>query len=169
MSTGKGGIQFGNIGGTVNMNAGGDIVGGDKTTTKYSSPSMKTGFQKEEDKVEFMGQLEEIRSMMRELKSMIGETETIDEDDKDELIMEAIVHVKALKKAKEEAAGIDPGQEPPESKMKTVDSCFEKVAEFITRVDEIGQKTADFAEGLAPIASRVLPLLAGARHLFGLP
>ncbi len=52
----KGGFNFGNVGGNVSIEACGDIVAGDKTTTT----TITTGFKQEEDKQAFLQKIEEL-------------------------------------------------------------------------------------------------------------
>src|SRR6185503_20228909 len=101
----SGGIQFGNVGRDVKFEAGGDIVGGDKTTTTTVS-----GFRGDEDKQRFQAEIDVLREILREIKGHVEASSDVSADDKDELTGQIIHHVKELKKVKEETAPLNPGQ-----------------------------------------------------------
>ena len=87
----KGGFNFGNVGGNVSIEACGDIVAGDKTTT---TTTITMGFKQEEDKQAFLQKIEELRKELRQVKSEIEEVEGIDEDEKDAIIMAVMQQVR---------------------------------------------------------------------------
>jgi len=167
--TQKGGFNFGNVGGNVDMDAGGDIVGGDKTTTTTTTTTITQGFKQEEDKTEFVRQIDELRTMMRAIKSAIDGVEDLDEDQKDDLTMDVLQQVKDLKKVKEEAEDTPVGEEAPKEKAKLVGEYLDKTTTLMEKLKKMGEATAALAEKVAPAVIKALPLLASARHLFGLP
>ena len=107
----RGGIQFGNVGGSVSVQAGGDVVGGDKTTRITVS-----GFRSDAEKLQFQGDLETLRSILREVKGHLESSADLAGDDKDELTAETLSHVKALKEVNEATSTLSPGQAPPAAK-----------------------------------------------------
>ena len=163
-----GGFNFGNVGGNVSIEAGGDVVGGDKTTT---TTTITTGFKQEEDKQEFIQQVEELRKQLRQVKSEIETTEGIDEDDKDAIIMEVMQQVKALKTAKDEAEQLPAQQEPSQEKRDAIETPLNGVDNVISKVSAVFNKAADIGDKVRKIncLKLVFPILASTRHLFGLP
>jgi hypothetical protein len=89
-------------------------------------------------------------------------------DDKDELTGQIIHHVKELKKVKEETAPLNPGQAPPASVTKGVESQLDTAGTFIGKLQTIAGKSADLAVKVGGLVARVSPLLLSLRGLFGL-
>lgn len=170
-----GNFSFGNVGGDAsviagNIQAGGDIVAGDKTTTTTTTTTTIThGFKEEEDKAEFLKQIDELRAIMRQMRSEIEALEGLDEDEKDDLVMEVGQQVKDLKTAKEEAEQTEAGKEVPKDKAELMGEYLDKTTTLMEKLKKMGEATAATAEKLAPYVVKALPLLASARHLFGLP
>jgi TolA-binding protein len=127
----KGGFNFGNVGGNVTVEAGGDVVAGDKTTT--TTTTIITGFKQEEDKQEFIQQVEELRKQLRQVKGEIEATEGIDEDEKDAIIMEVMQQVKALKTAKDEAGQLPIQQEPSQEKRDAIEAPLNGVNGIVSK------------------------------------
>jgi len=109
-----GGFHFGNIGGNVSQNAGGDIVGGDKTTTTTT----QIGFAGEEQKKQFHSEIEQLREALRAMKTEIETCASLDQDEKDEVISEILQQVNALKEVKEKTAAVPPGKAAPGKEAK---------------------------------------------------
>ncbi len=160
----KGGFNFGNVGGNVSIEAGGDVVAGDKTTTT----TITTGFKQEQDKQEFIQQLEELRKQLRQVKSEIEDAEGIDEDEKDAIVMEVMQQVKALKTAKDEASLLPAQQEPSQEKREAIEAPLNAVNSIVSKVSAVFDKAADIGGKVRNI-NNLLPILLTARHLFGLP
>lgn len=142
--------------------AGGDVVGRDKSITNI-------GFQKEQDKQDFMQHLEELRGELRNIKSEIENAKNLDEDEKDNIVMEIMEQIKGLKSAKEEANDITPQQELPAEKKNSLEGYLAAAQNTIEKVESIGEKVSNFATTITPYVKKALPLLLSARHLFGLP
>ncbi|MEK8019249.1 MAG: hypothetical protein VSS75_020450 [Candidatus Parabeggiatoa sp.] len=159
----KGGFNIGNVGGNVSIQAGGDVVAGDKTTT-----TTITGFKQGQDKQEFIEQIEELRKQLRDIKSEIEETKGLDEDEKEAIIMEVMQQVKALKTAKEEAEQLPPQQEPSQEKRDAIEAPLNSVSQIISKISTVFENTADFGGKFKNVAY-ITSLLLSARHLFGLP
>ncbi len=155
-----------------NIQADGDIVTGDKTTTTITTTTTATiihGFKQEEDKVEFVKQIDELRGMLRKITSALDDVEGLDEDQKDEVTMEVLQQVKNLKEVKKEAEETPAGKEAPKEKAKVMGEYLDKTTTLMEKLKKMGEATAAATEQLVPYIVKALPLLASARHLFGLP
>lgn len=163
-ATQKGGFHFGSVGGDVSMEAGGDIVAGDKITT------VNQALEDDKNKEEFVKQIEDLRSMMRQMKSEIDKLESVDEDSKDEINLEIMQQINELKKVTEEVnkakAG---GNQIPKDKVETICKYLDSTSTVMDKLKKIGEKAGDFAEKVGPIFTKALPILLSARHLIGLP
>lgn len=159
----SGGFHFGNVGRDVKIEAGADVVGGDKVTTTHA------GFDDQTQKQEFLKQMDELRAALREIKSQVEGVEQFDEDAKDQLEMEILQQVSELKQAKQDAQQLEPGQSPPEDKLQSVGQCLDKADGLLDKIKGIGDSAAGIAESVAPIVAKALPILASARHLLGIP
>src|SRR2546423_7403263 len=93
------GFHIGNVGGGVNLSAGGDITGGDKTTTVTTT--IEKGFAGEEQKQQFQAEIEQLREALRAMKTEIEASASLDRDKKEEVIGDILEQVKALKDIKE--------------------------------------------------------------------
>jgi cob(I)alamin adenosyltransferase len=161
-------LHIGSIGG--NLSVGGDIVAGDKTTTGDSSITIiNYGFKKEEDKVEFVSQIDELISMINQIISHMDKIEGFDKNKKLEIINEITKQVKTLKTAKEEADGFPVGQEAPKEKAKTIEGCLDKTKNLMGKLQKTGAKIAGFGNKILPLVSKALVILVNVRTLFGLP
>ena len=67
----KAGFNIGSVGGNVSVSAGGDVVAGDKVTTTTSTTTITNGFKQEEDKQQFVRDIEDLRNALRELQTKI--------------------------------------------------------------------------------------------------
>lgn len=159
----SGGFEISNVGRDVTIEAGGDIVGGDKVTTTHA------GFDDQAQKQEFLDQLDELRSALREIKSQVESVEQYDEDAKDQLVMEILQQVSALKQAKQDAGQLEPGEAPPTDTLQSVGQCLEKAGGLLDKIKGIGAAASGIVERVVPIVARALPILASARHLLGIP
>ena len=164
----RGGFHFGNVGRDAKMNAGGDIVAGDKTVTTTTTTT-QSGFQSEEQKQEFQKQLEALREALRDIKAKVEAGAGLSADQKDELTTEILQHVKALKEVKETTADLPPGQKPPADLGKMVESNLEKASSILDKVQAVAKKSAELAANVGEFALKYGPLVLSARHLFGLP
>ena len=155
------GFNFGNVGGNISIEAGGDIVGGDKITTT----TITTGFKQEADKQAFIQQVEELRNQLRQVKSEIEAVDGIDEDEKDAIVIEVMQQVKALKVAKDEAEKLPAQQEPSQEKCDAIEAPLNAVDRIVSKVSKVFDKVSHVGAKVETL----LPILAAARHLFGLP
>ena len=77
--------------------------------------------------------------------------------------------VNALKKAKDEAAGLPVAQQPPRETMQVIEQGLESTGTVLDKVTTLCDKVVGFGEKVEPYVSKALPILLSARHLFGLP
>lgn len=161
----SGGFHFGKVGGAVNLSAGGDIVGGNKTTTT----TIQKGFRGEEQKQQFQAEVEQLRVALRTLKEQIARHPALTPDQKDEAESEILTHVTALKQVKEKTAAVPAGREAPPEIATTVQSTLERAGGVIDGLQRVAKKSIDVAETVGEFAQKFGPLLISARHLFGLP
>lgn len=159
----SGGFHIDSVGRDVKIEAGGDIVGGDKVTTT------NLGFDDHAQKQEFLTQLDELRSALREIKSQVESVEHLDEDAKDQLVVEILQQVSELQQAKQDADQLEPGQPPPADRLQSVGQCLEKAGGLLDKIKGIGDTASGFADSVAPIVAKALPILVSTRHLLGLP
>jgi hypothetical protein len=85
------------------------------------------------------------------------------------MTMEVLQQVKDLKEVREEAEKTPVGEEAPEEKKKSIEERLEKTNVVLEKLKKIGETSVAIGEKLGPILVKALPLIAGARHLFGLP
>ena len=158
----SGGINIGSVGRDANFDAGGDIVAGDKVTTTH------VVFGDQADKQEFLDQLDELRSAMREIKSQVEGIAQFDEDAKDQLVAEILQHVSELKQAKQDADQIEPGKPQPADRLQSVGKCLDKAGGLLDKIRGIGDTVSGIAESVMPMVAKALPIVASARHLLGI-
>ncbi len=157
-----GGIHINGTGRDVKVEAGGDIVGGDKVTTTH------VVFGDRAHKQEFLDQLDELRSALREIKSQIESVEQYDEDTRDQLVMEILQQVSSLKQAKQDADQMEPGEAPPAHTLQSVGQCLENAGGLLDKIKSIGETASGITKSVMPIVARALPIVASARHLLGI-
>jgi hypothetical protein len=161
------GIHIGKVGGDVSLTAGGDIVAGDKTT------HTQVGFQDQANKDQLLGQLEELRSALRELKGQVENAPQLDQDAKDQLVVEILQQVSSLKQAREDAQQVEPGPLTPGHaaavQLESVGQCLDKAGGLLDKVKSLGEAAAGLAGSLAPVLARAVPIVLSARHLLGIP
>jgi hypothetical protein len=102
----KGAFNIGSVGGNFSVSAGGDVVAGDKVTTATSTTTITNGFKEEEDKQQFVRDIEGLGSAPRELRAKLQEAVGVSQNDKDKIVAEVLQQVIALKAAKEEASSL---------------------------------------------------------------
>jgi regulator of replication initiation timing len=153
----NGGVQFGNVGGNVNVQ--GNIAGRDVNVATNQTP---VGFQQESHKSEFLDQLGELRSALNDIKSQIAGIKQLDAAAKEDLELEILQLRKELENTQNAAGELEAGKSPPEGIIESVTQGLEKTGGLLDRIKGLG-------ESVAPLLTRALPLLASARHLIGLP
>ncbi len=165
----KGGFNIGSVGGNLSVTAGGDVVAGDKVTTTTSTTTITNGFKQEEDKQQFVRDIEDLRNALRELQSKIQEAPGVSQDDKDKIVAEVMQQVNALKTAKEEADSLPVAQQGPPDKSKRVANYLDTTKTLLDKVNELGAKAVDVGVALEPYVKTAAQLLLSARGLFGIP
>jgi hypothetical protein len=168
-ATSKGGFNIGSVGGSVSVTAGGDVVAGDKTTTTTTTTTITNGFKQEEDKQQFVRNLEELRTALRELQTKIQQATGVSQDDKDAIVAEVMQQVTALKTAKEEADSLPVAQQGPPDKSKRVANYLDTTKTLLDKINELGAKAVEIGTAAKPYVEKALPLLLSARVLFGIP
>jgi hypothetical protein len=164
----KGGFNIGSVGGNVLVSAGGDVVAGDKVTTTSSTTTITDGFKQEEDKLQFLRDIEELRAALRELQAKVQEVAGVSQDDKDKIVALVIQQVIALKTAKEEAGSLPVAQQGSADKRKRIANYLDTTKGLLDKVNELGAKAVEIGGALRPCVEKALPLLISARVLFGI-
>jgi hypothetical protein len=162
----KGGFHFGNVGGSVSQTAGGDIVGRDKITTTTTT---QIGFAGEEQKQQFHSEIEQFREALRAMKAEIEASASLDQDKKDEVVSDILEQVKALKEVKEKTADIPTGKPAPAKIATEVEAALDRAGGIMDKLKDLATKTWEGAETVGKFVVKYGPLIASARHLFGLP
>jgi len=165
----KGGFHIGTVGRNASFNAGGDLVAGDKITQTTTTTTVKNGFKQDDDKQEFLQQIEELRATLRNLQAKTAEAPGLSQDAKDEIAAEVMQQVNVLKKAKDEAAGLSVAQPPPPGTLQVIQHALESTGRVLDKVKGLCDQAIGIGEKIEPYVSTALPILLSARHLFGLP
>jgi hypothetical protein len=168
MSGSRGGFNIGSVGGNASFSAGGDIVAGDRTT-QTTTTTVNNGFKQDDDKQNFLQQIDELRATLRELQTKTAEAPGLSQGAKDEIAAEVMQQVNALKKAKDEAAGLPVAQQPSPGTLQVIQQGLESTGTVLDKVRTLCDKAAGIGETIQPYVSTALPILLSARHLFGLP
>jgi hypothetical protein len=163
----SGGFHFGRVGGDVNLHAGGDIVGGDKTTT--ASTAIQRGFAGEEQKLQFQAQIDQLREALRALKVDLEAHPALSDDQKEDAATEILRQVTALREVKTKTADTLVGKEAPLDVASEVEATLDRAGSMIDTLQAIAQNTGAIVGAAGQFAAKYGPLLLSARHLFGLP
>lgn len=163
--TPHGGIAFGDVGGSVQLHAGGDIVGGDKSTSQTPIGA----FAEDSRKQSFLADLDALRQALRELRTQLDANAELDADAKDEIVLELVGQIKALAEAKTAAAQLPVGHTPGPGVAARVESALKRAGGLLEALEAVGRKGAGVATIVGEFAAKYGPLLLSARRLFGLP
>jgi SEFIR domain len=163
----KGGFNIGSVGGNAAFSAGGDMVAGDKIT--QTTTTLNNGFKQEDYKQQFLQQIDDLRATLRELQTKMQAAAGLSEDVKDEIAADVLQQLGALKKIKEEAAGLPVAQQPPPEKVKAIETGLQRTCTILDKIKDVCDRTVGIAEKVAPYVDKALPIVLSARHLFGLP
>ena len=164
----KGGFNISSVGGGFSVTAGGDVVAGDKVTTT-STTTVSNGFKREDDKKQFVHDIGELRTALREIQTKIQQAPAASQDDLDEIVADLMQQVNALNTAKEQANSLPVGQDVPSEKAKQLASYLQSTGTLLDKVNELGKKAVKIGDSVKPVVEKALPLLLSARALFGLP
>jgi hypothetical protein len=172
-STGrKGGFQISASGGsTVNFSPNGEFVGGDKisSVTTTNTVTIEKGFAGEDQKQQFQLQVDQLRETLRALKASIDAHSAFGADEKEAMVGEIIQHIGALKEVKEKAAAAPAGKAAPVEIAATVERTLDRAGGIVDKLKSVAENAAAVAETVGKFAVKYGPLVASARHLFGLP
>ncbi len=160
----KGGFHIGNVGGDVKMSAGGDIVGGDKTTTT----TVQKGFPSEDQKQQFQNQIEQLREALRAIKVEMESSPSLSDDQKEEAVGEILQHVKALKEVKERTVELPAGKPAPADVGSLVETTLDRAGGIVDKLHSLAETTGQVATKVGEFGRKYGPLILSARHLFGL-
>ena len=168
MSNKESSFNFGNVSGNVTVNqvkgnlnqAGNDIIGRDKITTSDNSTHYN-GFKKEQDKEQFLDEIENLKALLRSVKNEVEASDKLDEDEKDEISLQLMQQTKTLKEVKEQAESLPAGQEASEEQSLSLTECLDKTGELM-------DKAESFGETIAELTIKATPVLVTLKTLFGL-
>jgi hypothetical protein len=168
MSNKESSFSFGNVSGNVTVNkagrdinhAGHDIVGRDKITTADNATTTYNGFKKEQNKEQFLTEIENLRTLLRAIKGEVEASTKVDQDQKDELSLALMQQAKALKDVKDQAANLPTGKEAPEAQTFSITDCLDKTKNLMEKAEAFGEKAAEFT-------IKATPILAILKSLFG--
>lgn len=164
----RGGFNIGNVGGNASFSAGGDMVAGDKIT-QTTTTTVTIGFKQEEDKQQFLQQIDDLRSALRAMQAKLQAAPGVNEDVKDEIAGDVLQQIGVLKKVKDEAAGIPVAERLTPEMGKNIENALQNTCTVLDKVKGVCDRTLGIAEQVAPYVGKVLPIVLSARHLFGLP
>jgi hypothetical protein len=167
--TGKGGFHFGNVGGAVNVSAGGDVVAGDKATTTTTTTTIQNGFANDEQKKQFQAEIDQLREALQGMKTEIEASMSLDQDKKNEIINEIRQQVDALKEVKEETADVPTGKPAPAKVATQVEGALDRAGGIVEKLKGVATTSVEIGETVGKFAVKYGPLILSARHLFGLP
>ena len=165
----KGGFHFGNVGGGVNVKAGGDVVARDKITTTTTTITIQKGFAGDEQKQQFQSEIDQLREALQAMKTEIERSASLDQDKKKEIISEILQQVNALKEVKEETADVPTGKPAPAEIATKVEGALDRAGGIVEKLQGVATKSVEVAETVGKFAVKYGPLILSARHLFGLP
>jgi len=157
----SGGFHFNNTG-PVDIKAGGDIVAGNQLTQTV----VTKGFRSQADKDQFSFVIEEMKTLLRELRPAIEKTE-LPEDDKDKLNEVVAAQINALNAAKATASAVQSGSAPSEKEATSVTDSLDHATSFVDHLKSFAEKTISFGAIVAPIVAKLGPLIDSARSMFG--
>lgn len=160
-----GGFHFGSVGGEVKITAGNDIIAGDKNTTT----TIQKGFAAEVDKQQFQLQIDQLRETLRQMKAQIEAHPKLSVDEKEEATGELLQLSNALKEVKESTQSTPVGISAPPEVGSAVESTLKRAGGILEQLQTIAKKSAGIAEIVGQYIGKYGPLVASARHLFGLP
>jgi hypothetical protein len=166
--TRKGGITIGSMSGHATFSAGGDIVAGDKIT-QTTATTLHAGFKQEDDKQQFLQQIDALRAALREVQAKVQESPGLDQDAKDEIAAEVAQQIGALKKTKDQASALTVAAPPPPETRKSIEGALQGTCTVLDKLKGVCDQAIDIGEKVAPYVIKALPIVASARHLFGIP
>ncbi|PCJ12624.1 MAG: hypothetical protein COB04_17455 [Gammaproteobacteria bacterium] len=165
------GFNFNNTG-DVSVDAGGDVVAGDKVTTTNTSTNNITnnyGFAQEEEKQQFLQKMDELRNYAKEINSRVDDLEGVDDDQKEALEDELTEQIKAIRQLKKVADQVEAGSEVAPGIASQIEKQVDFISNGLDKLNQLGEKSSNFMETVGNVLIKASPLLLSARHLFGIP
>jgi hypothetical protein len=160
----KGNVRLNQVKGNMNQ-AGVDIVKGNKTTN--ADNNIFNGFKQENDKQQFIVELEKLRTVMRDMRNEIIAIDCENEDDKDEIFSALIAQINALKQAKQQVEEIPIGEQATTEQTHSIQDYIESTHEIIERAQTFGETMEDLTMKLTPLIAAAQPMLMTIKSLFG--
>lgn len=157
----QGGFHIGNVGGNVDMKAGGDIVGGNKTVKEIQRVLASEQGRSEADRhlVEFAKALEDIRAE-------VAKAAELSAAEREQLVSELGDRLSKLESARETIVQPPPAEAGGEL-AKGVETTLEHAGKALDRVREIGGKSAALAVKIAGMVTASGAALDHLRRLLG--
>lgn len=151
----------------MSVNAGGDIVGGDKTTTITQTTTVQHGFAGEPQKQEFLTQIAEMQAAMEGIKALIVAQRSLSADDKKSLVDDIVSHLGGLQEAQARAATAPVGQAAPPELVTTVETALNHTGGIIDKVKAVAEKAGPIAAAVGAMIAQYGPLILKAKAAFG--
>ncbi|MDD2775222.1 MAG: hypothetical protein PHU06_04635 [Gallionella sp.] len=149
---------IGKVGGNVTINeAGGNLNQAGRDVVQGNA---FLGFQQDADKAQFLAALDNLRLQLRTVQSEVATSDTQNDDAKDDLSVELLKQIKALKSLSEQAAALPSAQAATPQHTSSVSDCLSTTSKLLDQAKDFGEKAADISRKLAPV---ITPLAA----LFG--
>ena len=166
----SGAIVTGNIRGSVNVKASGDIVGSNKitTTSTTTTSTIQRGFRNKEHKEQFKVELEQMKEALRTLRADLDVSAALTADQKDEAVGAITQQVTALREASDRAAQILPGKEASAGIGAAVEKTLNRAAAITETLETLTGKAGEVAGKIRDFGSKYGPLVLSVRQLFGL-
>jgi len=146
------------------MKAGGDVIGGDKTTTT----TITKGFAGEEQKQQFQAEIDQLREVLRSMKAEIEANASLDQNKRDEVVSDIVEQVKDLQDVKEETATVPTGKPAPAQIAAKVEEALERAGGIVEKLQGLASKGGEVAETVGKLVMKCGPLILRAGYLFGL-
>jgi hypothetical protein len=103
------------------------------------------------------------------MKAEIEANTLIDVDQKEEIAADILQQVKALKEVKEETENLPVGKQASGDVSSVVETTLDRADTLINKLQSTAKKTVEVAETIGKFVVSYGPLIASARHLFGIP
>jgi hypothetical protein len=120
------------------------------------------GFRQEQDKLDFVKTIEEVRSLLLEIKSNIEIDHNINQDKKDDVLLSCFQEINNLKLIKENVKNLPVGIKPSREESDKINDHLKSNESFLSKTTRLTNK-------LLPHIKKGLLLLIKARQLFGFP
>lgn len=152
------GITIGNVGGNVtNTEVHGDLIqaGRDVVTTTSTT---YYGFKQASDKAQFLAELDNLRLQLRTVQGEVAASDAQNVDAKDELSIELLKQIKALKSLSEQSSTLPPAQAATPQQSRSVSDCLSSTSQLLDQAKNFGEKAAEISLKLAPVVTTLAAL-----------